>query len=364
MIDDAAVQDRETPDEPTALDKPLNRTQAMGFGLAPRNFDEAWRMADLFGKSELVPKGYHGKTADILVAMAYGAEIGLPPMASLSSIAVINGRPGLYGDGFLAVIQSTRAYAKHEEYYRLASGEIVKSLQQADYAKEETTAVARFWRTGVAEAFVGEFSVGDAKRAKLWGKEGPWSTYPSRMLKFRARGFAARDAFAAELRGIKTAEELTDMPRDEPYIESAPIIKPVRRSEKAAAAVTTSNLESAGDQAREAGVTTEPEDPHAETPAKPGPAPTPQVMKGLRITDTKFIPGNEGRPPAYEIHANKGEAGEVGIDQVFVTRDEQLYKLAVSCEDAQTRFDVLWYEAKTETTKKVVKVLTGLTAAD
>lgn len=51
------------------------------------------------------------------------------------------------------------------------------------------------------------FSVEDAKRAKLWGKAGPWSDYPKRMLQMRARAFALRDAFPDVLGGLYLTEE-------------------------------------------------------------------------------------------------------------------------------------------------------------
>jgi hypothetical protein len=57
--------------------------------------------------------------------------------------------------------------------------------------------------------------VADAKKAGLWGKAGPWSLYPSRMLSLRSRGFALRNTFADALRGLITAEEAQDYPTTE-----------------------------------------------------------------------------------------------------------------------------------------------------
>jgi hypothetical protein len=56
--------------------------------------------------------------------------------------------------------------------------------------------------------------VADAKAAKLWGKSGPWTDYPRRMLKFRARGFVLRDVFGDVLKGLRTAEEVRDYPEE------------------------------------------------------------------------------------------------------------------------------------------------------
>lgn len=65
-----------------------------------------------------------------------------------------------------------------------------------------------------ASAVTARFSVADAKKAGLWGKQGPWQQYPARMLQLRARGFALRDAFPDVLRGIISAEEARDMPTE------------------------------------------------------------------------------------------------------------------------------------------------------
>jgi hypothetical protein len=82
-----------------------------------------------------------------------------------------------------------------------------------------------------------QFSVADAKRAGLWGKSGPWTQYPRRMLQLRARGFALRDAFPDVLKGLVTAEEAQDYPQASPPAEApapAPRIeqKPVANDDR------------------------------------------------------------------------------------------------------------------------------------
>jgi len=67
------------------------------------------------------------------------------------------------------------------------------------------------------------FSVEDAKRAGLWGKGGPWTAYPKRMLQMRARGFALRDAFPDVLKGMISVEEAQDYPDE---AKPMPVAKP------------------------------------------------------------------------------------------------------------------------------------------
>jgi hypothetical protein len=68
-----------------------------------------------------------------------------------------------------------------------------------------------------------KFSVEDAKRAGLWGKQGPWTAYPKRMMQMRARGFALRDAFPDVLKGLISVEEANDYPDE---AKPRPVTKP------------------------------------------------------------------------------------------------------------------------------------------
>src|SRR3990167_1567940 len=76
-------------------------------GLTPRNLDEALRMAEMISASDLAPVGMKGKPGNVLVAIQMGMEIGLRPMQSIQNIAVINGRPCVYGDALLGIVQAS-----------------------------------------------------------------------------------------------------------------------------------------------------------------------------------------------------------------------------------------------------------------
>ena len=178
--------------------------------LAPTNLTEAMRFADMLAGSSMVPKDYQGKPANCLVAIQWGQEIGLGPLQALQNLAVINGRPSLWGDAALALVQAHPAYVEHEEGIR-GEGDAMLGY-------------CRITRQG-SKPHEAVFSVADAKKAGLWGKAGPWQQYPQRMLQLRARGFALRDKFADALRGVITAEEAQDTPpRDVPatVVETRP----------------------------------------------------------------------------------------------------------------------------------------------
>jgi hypothetical protein len=166
---------------------------------------EAVQFSEMLASSSMVPKAYQGKPQDILVCVQWGYEMGLAPMQALQNIAVINGKPSVYGDAMMALVQASPVCEDVEEYFE----------------NEGTTnpiAVCVAKRRG-RKPVVMKFSVEDAKRAGLWGKGGPWTAYPKRMLQMRARGFALRDAFPDVLKGMISAEEAQDYPEDE---KSAP----------------------------------------------------------------------------------------------------------------------------------------------
>jgi len=179
----------------------MNQTpvkQKSGFALQPSNMGEAMQMAEMLSSSNLIPKNYQGKKQDTLVAMMMGAELGLNPIQSLQNIAVINGKPSIYGDALLALVQNHPAFGGIEE----------------SFDESSNTASCTVWRKGGQKHTI-TFSEKDAKQAGLWGKTGPWKQYPKRMLQMRARGFALRDQFADALAGLISAEEAQDMPEEQ-----------------------------------------------------------------------------------------------------------------------------------------------------
>ena len=171
-------------------------------GFAPATLTEAMQFSEHLASSSMVPKAYQGKPADILVCVQWGYEIGLAPMQALQNIAVINGKPSVYGDAALALVQASPLCEGIDEH-----------IDGEGTANPVAVCIAR--RKGRMPV-VCKFSVEDAKRAGLWGKQGPWVAYPKRMLQMRARGFALRDAFPDVLKGLITAEEAQDYPDDEP----------------------------------------------------------------------------------------------------------------------------------------------------
>jgi len=197
------------PDQPLAERVTDLPAVPKAFDLVPTNFRELMEYATQIAKSDLVPKDFRGKPENCLVAIQMGTDVGLRPMQALQNVAVINGRPVMWGDAVLAVVRASPAFDWIDE--RLSD--------------DGKTAVCTVKRRG-EEPISRSFSMADATTARLAGKDGPWKQYPRRMLQMRARSWALRDAFADLLKGFAIREELegsTDIVAEASQPEPAPV---------------------------------------------------------------------------------------------------------------------------------------------
>jgi hypothetical protein len=204
------------PKKPEAESKPpVPREQRplakAGFVFLPQTWESLFAYAKEIAGTEFVPNDLRGKPGAVLAAWQFGQEIGLAPMAALQSIAVINGRPSLWGDGALAIVRSSPLC---EYIHELAP----------DQALEKGYGECTVKRRDDDVPITRRFTKAMAEQAGLWGgkskdpdkkKFEPWFLYPGRMLQMRARAWAMRDAIPEALRGIAIREEVEDIePRD------------------------------------------------------------------------------------------------------------------------------------------------------
>ena len=155
------------------------------------------QIAEMISKSSICPPAYKNKPYDIIVAIQFGRSIGLAWGYSLLNIAMINGRPTLWGDAMLALCKQSSDFEYCDEIFD----------------EQSMTALCEVKRKG-EKAQTRQFSKEDAIRAHLWGKN-VWATYPQRMLQMRARSWALRDMFPHVLQGLGCAEEVQDYPESD-----------------------------------------------------------------------------------------------------------------------------------------------------
>ncbi|MGL5735487.1 MAG: hypothetical protein ACRCYS_11525 [Beijerinckiaceae bacterium] len=219
MDNEPETEKVETPETLPAKREPkaeLVASEDQGY-IVPRTMDEAYRYAVAVVNAGLAPDGYKNHWQDkdanpskVMLGIAAAMEAGLPPMYGLRQIAIIGGRPTIWGDAAMALVQSKNLLLK--QTVREVGPGFDKSIAINEWPKDFGIAVS-LWRRGQEEPYVGTFTVADATRAKLWlnPKKVPWIEHPIRMLTMRARAFPLRDGFADALAGLAIREEAEDM---------------------------------------------------------------------------------------------------------------------------------------------------------
>ena len=149
-----------------------------------------------------------GRAEEIALKIEVGRDVGLPPTQACAFVMIVNGKPTIWGDAALALIRASGLLEDVEETYE---GD-PEPDENGRPTNRNFTAVCTVKRIGSARPRTERFSVGDAIRANLWTKKGPWQEYPTRQLMWRAKGFACRDEFQDVLCGCIFTEEAMDIP--------------------------------------------------------------------------------------------------------------------------------------------------------
>lgn len=147
------------------------------------------RYAQALAESGLLPAHYRGKPANVLYAVEYGAMLGLPPMAAITGVHVIEGKPSASASLIGALVRRAGHRLRVTGDSQSATAEIVRA-DDPDFTFSSTWTMDR------------------ARQASLASKD-VWKKYPASMLKARAITEAARDACEEALSGVHyTPEEL------------------------------------------------------------------------------------------------------------------------------------------------------------
>lgn len=161
--------------------------------LFPRSVDESLRFSEMLAKSELVPKEFRGRAADIFLVINFGMELGLPPIAALRGMMCINGRPAPYAATLVGIVQA----APSCKFFRCVSS-------------DDKEATYETWRVGYPEPQRETFTMTDAVRAGLADRNQNYKLYPRKMLEARASAALARKVYADICAGVYVAEEVVD----------------------------------------------------------------------------------------------------------------------------------------------------------
>ena len=305
--------------------KPVPLPMGRG-GVKLHDVPELHRYAKAIKDSAFVPTDMRGNEGSIMAAIELGLELGLPPMRALQSIMVVHGRPSLWGDALLAVCMASGRF-EFDAFREWTTG---------NPYDDDHTAHITVQRIGTREPTETTYSVADAKRAKLWGKktkrneDTPWIATPQRMLKYRARAFALRDAFPDVLSGCYDRDEMLDVTRmREDIMSGLDLSNPETTADMTDEQLTESMAVATGAASTEPNQ--ESPSPDATPPSAPAPVhPDAKELGELRARINTLYPQVVKAASADAANTALSEAGLDGPVEVAVTGDVQLLKGAIS----------------------------------
>jgi len=291
--------------------------QLQQYAIVPKGFEESERLAKYLHKSQWCPRTKDGpwSEADIFAAIQAGLELGISPMQALSGTAVINGKPGIYGDLALAVVLRSGMV---EDWYE-------RPIKEALEKGEGYFKIKRKGRPTPTEVY---FTISDAKTANLWGKQGPWTQYPGRMLQMRARAFALRDCFPDALKGMSIIEEVRDYPLTQEVIRET-MAEPKRKSETPPAAAETTT------QDRKAAPAASPSPTDEKSGTWTG------VLASVDRKDGTTKDAKTGKDKPYTLYTLIGRDG-----QKFASFSDTQADLARSCVSTECEVRIKWEAGK------------------
>ena len=134
----------------------------------------------------------YGTPQAVLSTMLLGRELGMPAMAALRSVHVIEGKHSLSADLMVAlVLKSGMA-----EYFQLVES-------------TDKTCTFETKRKGAPQPQRLSYTIDDAEKAGI-ARKGNWAKMPKQMLRARAKSELARLEYPDLLAGLYTPEELRD----------------------------------------------------------------------------------------------------------------------------------------------------------
>ena len=174
-------------------------TELLG-GLA---LNDVFRLADALAKTKMLPAALQGRRDDIVAVILRGRELGLPPMAALNSLFVINGKTGMAAETMLALVR------KNPQCISIEWAETNGRIATLEYMRKGMTKPRKF-----------SFTLQQAQAAGV----GNLAKWPDAMLRARCASALVRaefsdvmvggiyDTTSGELPGMEEPKEINEPP--------------------------------------------------------------------------------------------------------------------------------------------------------
>ena len=190
----------------------------VNIGRQINGLDEAFRLSKNLAVASVLPTALRGKPSDVLAIVLYGQDLGLSPMQAIQGIYVVEGRPSLASQTWLALLRRAGHRARVVEHTETSC---TVHLVRGDTGEEhtETYSIDDAVHTGKVKIVDGKL-VARSKEGKVL----PWEAHTKRLLLARAVSNAARFLCPEVALGFYSEAEVEEWEHTEPV--ASPRIEP------------------------------------------------------------------------------------------------------------------------------------------
>jgi len=169
-------------------------------------FNQAWRVANAFAQSGLVPDHFKNNAAGVFVVLHMATRMKLDPFMVLQKTYMVHGRPGMEAQLVVALVNARGPFTGPVQWRFEGSGKDRKCVAYATHAKTGELCEAEVtWAMVEAEKWNAD------KTMKSGGiQKSKWNTLEQLMFRYRSATFLARLYCPEVIMGLSTADELED----------------------------------------------------------------------------------------------------------------------------------------------------------
>lgn len=165
-----------------------------------RSFDAAYRAAEMFAKSQLIPAHMRNKVEDCFVALHMAARMGEDPLMIMQNIYVVSGTPGWKTQYMIARANASGVFSGGIDWDVTGEGENLSVVAKAYLAK-----------TGeLIKSPAVDFKMA---KAEGWTKNTKYNSMPEMMFRYRSAAFLIRLYAPHVMLGYQTVEEVETLPK-------------------------------------------------------------------------------------------------------------------------------------------------------
>jgi len=257
--------------------------------------ERAMRAAELIAKSDMIPKHFQGKPANVLLVIEHAARVGLAPMMMLQECYVVHGNLSHSGKLVKAMIDASGLYSSTSYVIETRDGKAYCRLQAVRA------------RDGV----IVDGPVVDVEALKRRHKN-KWDEIPDMMMRYRAAAYFMRSECPGVGLGLLTEDESEEIVQDAPReTRRAQLLAPIPQALPAA---TTQRAEPA--PVVDVSPVSEPAAARVEAPAPVAKAREPEPTKPEPVDMLRILPESiDGLDPhVYRVACERAQSSILGVD--------------------------------------------------